>query len=316
MRKWIIGTFVLLLVGYLLTGVTQVRTGERAVVRRFGKVVDVPAPGLYIGLPWGMDRVDRVPADLVRRVQVGYPREWDDDGRSTPPGQLLTGDHNLVNLQVEIHYAAAQGSDPEPVVQYLLHADRGDSLVARVAESVMAEWVARRSVDDVLLLGKAKLPEELTRLTQERITSYGLGVQIRSASVIHLLPPDAVKAAFDDVSRAQTNKETALTRAGQEANRIRREAEMERVRIEQATAAEVNAIVDLARTEAAGFERRRAQYHQLRQHNPDILTGIWWDEMSRIFARMKERGRIDLLDNRLGADGLDITLFAPQGRPK
>ena len=26
-----------------------------------------PEPGLYVGLPWGIDRVDRVPIDLVRR---------------------------------------------------------------------------------------------------------------------------------------------------------------------------------------------------------------------------------------------------------
>ncbi len=38
--------------------------------------------------------------------------------------------------------------------------------------------------------------------------------------------------------------------------------------------------------------------------------------MSRVFLAMKERGRIDLLDNHIGADGLDITLFGPQTRPK
>src|SRR4029077_16934917 len=118
----------LLLLGYLLTGVSQIRPGERAVVRRFGKVVDVPRPGLYVGLPWGMDRVDRVPADLLRRVQVGYPRDWVDGGQTQPPGQLLTGDHNLVNLQVEIDYAVDQGSDEDYVVDYVLHADRTDGL--------------------------------------------------------------------------------------------------------------------------------------------------------------------------------------------
>jgi len=316
MRKGLVIAATLLLVAYLLTGVTTVRPDERAVVRRFGKVVDVPRPGLYIGLPWGMDRVDRVPAGLVRRVPVGYPREWLDDGQSSPPGQILTGDHNLVNLQVEVHYTADQEAGPEAVVEYVLHADRTDALVARIAETVMAEWVAQRNVDEVLLLGKAQLPNWVVKQSQQRLASYALGVRIQSASVSYLLPPDAVKSAFDDVTKAQTNKETRLTQAGQEANRIRREAEMERVKLEQATAAEVKATVELAQTEADSFKRRVQQYQKLRQQNPDILAAIWWDEMSRVFYRMKERGRIDLLDNRLGADGLDITLFAPQTRPK
>jgi len=316
MRKGLVIAATLLLVAYLLTGVTTVRPDERAVVRRFGKVVDVPRPGLYIGLPWGMDRVDRVPAGLVRRVPVGYPRDWLDDGQSSPPGQMLTGDHNLVNLQVEVHYTADQEAGPEAVVEYVLHADRTDALVARIAETVMAEWVAQRNVDDVLLLGKAQLPNWVVKQSQQRLASYALGVRIQSASVSYLLPPDAVKSAFDDVTKAQTNKETRLTQAVQEANRIRREAEMERVKLEQATAAEVKATVALAQTEADSFKRRVQQYQKLRQQNPDILAAIWWDEMSRVFYRMKERGRIDLLDNRLGADGLDITLFAPQTRPK
>src|SRR6516164_2446412 len=95
---------LLLLVGYLLTGLRPVRPGERAVVRRFGRVLEEkPGPGLWIGLPWGMDCVDRVAVDLLRPVDVGYVPNAD-DGQSTPPGQMLTGDHNLVNLRVVIQY--------------------------------------------------------------------------------------------------------------------------------------------------------------------------------------------------------------------
>ena len=59
--KWILPLGIVL---YLLTGVVEVRRGERAVVRRFGRVLaEQPEPGLWVGLPWGMDRVDRVEVD-------------------------------------------------------------------------------------------------------------------------------------------------------------------------------------------------------------------------------------------------------------
>src|SRR5262245_3862135 len=153
MRRLLIVLGLLALL-YLLTGVTQIRPGERAVVRRFGNVVEIPRPGLYIGLPWGLDRVDRVPMNLVRHVQVGYQPDRGEDGLTMPPGQLLAGDHNLVNLQVDIHYAVDQSSE-EQVVDYLLHTDRTDGLVARAAEGAMTEWVAQQTVDDVLLKGKS-----------------------------------------------------------------------------------------------------------------------------------------------------------------
>src|SRR3954452_17960271 len=85
---------------YALTGVVQVRPGERAVVRRFGRVLaEQHEAGLWVGRPWGMDRVDRVEVDRVRQVVVGYT----EDESGLPPGQLLTGDHNLVNVRVVLY---------------------------------------------------------------------------------------------------------------------------------------------------------------------------------------------------------------------
>src|ERR1700676_3497971 len=91
----------------LLTGLTPVQPGERAVVRRFGRVLDFqPEPGLYVGLPWGLDRVDRVADERLRSVPVGFQKRDDDDpSGATPEGQLLTGDHNLVNVQATVNYS-------------------------------------------------------------------------------------------------------------------------------------------------------------------------------------------------------------------
>src|SRR4051812_2725539 len=166
-RLWMV--LALALLGYALTGVVQVRPGERAVVRRFGRVLDVkPEPGLWVGLPWGMDRVDRVPVEFVRPVIVGYRPQEDEDALATPPGQLLTGDHNLVNVQVVLNYSVR----PDGVEDYVVQADRADELVARAAETAMAEWVAGRTVDEVLLNGKSALPGWLVAHTQDLIEPY------------------------------------------------------------------------------------------------------------------------------------------------
>ena len=304
---WGLGAF--LLIAYLLTGITQVRPGERAVVRRFGRIVDRPGPGLWIGLPWGMDRVDRVPVDLVRRVAVGYQQSTDDGGPLTPPGQLLTGDQNLVNVQVLLDYAVRE----EAVDEFIINAERIDGLVARAAEAVLAEWVAGHTVDDVLIQGKVRLPGWLVLQAQRRLEPFQLGIQLQAASVAYLLPPEEVRSAFDEVTRAQAAIRTREHEARQVAERRRYEAETERVRLEQSTAAYVFEQLQLAQTEAIAFNKRLEQYHHLRQSNPDVLTAIWWEEMSRVFTRLRENGRIDLLDNYLGPDGLDITVLTPRG---
>jgi membrane protease subunit HflK len=312
MRRLLLLVLFLLLVGYLFTGVAQIRSDEQAVVRRFGEVIAKPGPGLWVGFPWGIDRVERVAVDQVRRVPVGYQPDADESSGATPPGQLLTGDHNLVNVQVVVDYTVR----PDQVDDFIIQASRADGLVARTAEAALTEWVAGHSVDEVLLTSKATLPHWLVGAVQQRLEPYQLGVQIQAASVAYLLPPEEVKPAFDDVTRAQTAIRTKENAARETADRRQRETAAERYAIEQTTAAYVNEQLSLARTEAEAFEKRREQYQRLRRQNPQILTAIWWDEMGKVFERLNKNGRIDLLDNHLGPDGLDITVMPPQSRKR
>src|SRR5579883_3146482 len=137
MRRWWLVPVVLVAV-YALTGVVQVRPGERGVVRRFGRLLPHPLePGLAFQLPWGMDRVDRVAVDRVQSVTVGY-QEDDFSGETMPAGQLLTGDHNLVNVQAVLTYKVR----PNQETEYVMQADRIDALLTRTVESVMAQWFA------------------------------------------------------------------------------------------------------------------------------------------------------------------------------
>jgi modulator of FtsH protease HflK len=300
-----------LFVAYLLTGVAQIGPEERAVVRRFGKVVAKPGPGLWIGLPWGIDRLDRVPTATVRRVTVGYQPEAIDDS-AMPAGQLLTGDQNLVNVQVAVDYALAEGETA--LEDYVMQCDHIDGVIAREAEAVMAEWVAGRTVDEVLLAGNAELPSRLVRQVQKRTEPYRLGVRISQASVAYLAPPEEVRSAFEEVNRAQTNIRTQEYRARQEEQARLRAASAEKFRLEQEARAAADAKLSQARAEAEAFGKRLESYRRLKVQNPDVLTAIWWDEMGRVLLSLKGRGRIDLLDNHLGADGLDITQVVPPGK--
>jgi modulator of FtsH protease HflK len=291
---------------YLLTGVAQIRPEERAVVRRFGRVVAHPGPGLWVGLPYGIDRLDRVPTATVRRVPVGYRPEIVEDN---PAGQFLTGDQNLVNVQVAIDYAVGEG--PTDLEDYVAQKDRVDGVLAREAEAALGEWVSGRAVDDVLLTGNVALPGWLTRRVQERIADQHLGVRVQQASVAYLAPPEEVRGAFEDVNRAQTAARSQEQRAHQEAARTLREAEASAYQMEQQALGSAAAKRAIAKAEADTFKKRLEQYRKLRANNPDVLAAIWWEEMGRVWLGFRGRGRVDLLDAHLGPDGLDLTQVVP-----
>lgn len=308
--RWAI-TVGLLLAAYLLTGVVQVRPGERGVVRRFGRLLEYRLePGLAFQLPWGMDRVERVAVDRLQSVVVGY-QEDDFSGESMPPGQLLTGDHNLVNIQAILTYKVLAGAEAE----YVLQAERLDAVLTRTAEAVMAQWIAARNVDDVLLNGKNELRSVLVGRMKKWIDPYRLGVEILDARVALIAPPDDVKPAFDSVALAQTRNTTLRHEAEQAVARELNQAEAEKNRLEKGTEGYVYTRKKLAEQDAQRFLKRLHEYEVGRQRNPQYLRQIWEEERGKLFQRLKQNGQIDLLDHHLGANGLDLMTVPPARQP-
>ena len=305
MRRYTI--LIMLLLGAACTAwtsFTEVGPGQRGVVKRFGRVIAVVDPGLHIGLPWGIERVERVAVDRVRSVTVGLPiPDAEDDDRSlvVPSGQLLTGDHNLVNVQIVIGYDV----EVSAVTEFSLYGDQADGFVARAAEIALAEWVAGRGVDDVLLRGKVELPRWLVDQTQGRLDP-SMGIRIQLVSVNDLNPPPQVKDAFEAVNSAQAEIQTEVSRARQAADAKWNQALAYRFNLEELTPGYVNGVKNLAKVEAAAFTRRLALLASVRLSSPYYLTAMWWDEMASVYAVMRAGGRLDLLDNRLARDGIDI----------
>ena len=308
--RYLLAVVVVLLVGYLLTAVTVVHPGERAVVRRFGRMLDDQlGPGLHIGYPWGIDRVDRVAIDEWRRVMVGYqPQDFDRNAPALPLGQLVTADHNLVNVLVIIGYHVRE----EEVADFVVQQNRVDTLVSSVTEALLAEWTAGHGVDDILRVGKAELPGWLVEHAQAGIEPYHLGIEIRAVSVADLSYPDEVRADFERVTQAEANKKQKINKAQAEASEIIANAKAMQTTIEKEAAAEKEKKIKLAEAEAGRFAER------LRQNEPELtvnrgraLNRIWRDEMALLYRDLKEKGQIQLLDHYLTGDGLDLTTFAP-----
>jgi membrane protease subunit HflK len=274
-------------------------------VRRLGRILEhQPGPGLFLGLPWGLDRVERVPVGRVRRVTVGQPLEKSPEDETTPPGQLLTGDHNLVNVQAEVFYTVDEGQ----VARFVLLMDRADAIVARTTESVLADWCAGRPVELVLGGGPTLLPGYLKERVQSRLEPYQLGVKIANASV-RLAPPDEVKEAFERVNQAQTEVGTQLNQALQEADARARAAEGEIFRGKSQAAAYALEQYHQAQADAETFLTRLVQYRKLVARDSGYLNALWQDEMTRLYARMRTAGRIDVLDHFLSSEGLNLTQF-------
>ncbi|MSU80157.1 MAG: protease modulator HflK [Gemmataceae bacterium] len=295
------------------TSLTQVQSHERAVIRRFGRILDTkPEQGLHISWPWGIDRVDLAPVGRVRDIKVGYVEKKDDDDSIVPIGQMVTGDHNLVNVQATIYFRVREAD----VEKFVLQQANIDAFVARAAESLLAEWIAGRTVDDVLRRGKHQLAGWLVGQMQDRLADYDLGVDIKRVSITDLSPPDQVKDAFSKLTNAQQSIPTKLSNAKREIN-TKSEAASSKMH-DMKVKAEAYARTELvgANAEATSFRTRLDSYRELSRRNVDYLNTLWLDDMTRIYAKMREEGRVELLDHYLTSEGLTITQFPLTPRKK
>lgn len=304
--RYLLGTLILLFGIWLVTGVTVIYPGERAVIQRFGRVLpDKPGPGLYVGWPWGIDRIDRVQVELLRPVTVGFTAE--DTENPAPAGQLLTGDHNLVNVRLVVHYVVRA----DEVERYVIHADRVEGLVARVTETALVEWVAARTVDEVLLRGKTELPQFVAHQVRARLLPYRLGIEVRDARLTHLFPPTEVKNSFDEVTRAQTEIRTKKYGAEEESNRQLSEVDAEAFALKREAQGYASQALLAAAADAATFSRAAEQYQRLRQENPRYLEAQWFERLNPVLAQMKAEKRVQPLDHFLGGRNIEITQIPP-----
>ncbi|MCA9116135.1 MAG: hypothetical protein KDA79_13695, partial [Planctomycetaceae bacterium] len=222
MMRWR-NLLLLVLAAWLTSGFYIVRGNEQAVLQRFGRLVtsaggqpQVVGSGLHIDLPWPLSRVSRLNLNEVRTLSVGLS-ESDIPSESSflqtvgeaASSQFLTGDRNILNLQVTAQYRIAGPA----VGKYLFGSRSPEDRLRRMMETAVADFVSRSGVDYVHPLGLAELRILLTRAVRQAADEAELGIEIDEVSVSSVHPPVRVKAYFLDVSNARADYEKYINSA-------------------------------------------------------------------------------------------------------
>ncbi len=244
---------------FLFTGIWTIRQDEQGVVLRFGGMNRKLTPGIHFTFPWPVETVEKVNTSETRKMPVGFRFVPGRDPVSSGSDETewLTGDTNVIDIRMMIHYVIA---DP---VDYLFRVGPGeaDFLIRKCAESVLTEVIATMQVDDVFTIGKVRIQEEIKNGAQAVLDRLDSGVTILSANLQEITPPSEVIEAFNDVSRAKADKERSrqeadgyvkdkLPKARAEANKIRQDA-----RIYEST------VINGAKGRAERFRALCTEYH-------------------------------------------------------
>lgn len=220
-KKVIIGIILGILgIIFLSTLLYQVGTEEVGVITRFGKYLSTTQPGLHMKIPYGVDRVDKVPVSVVQKEEFGFRtlsagvRTEFVKGRNPEESLMLTGDLNSAIVEWIVQYRIA---DP---VDYLFKVRSVRSTIRDASETVMRQVVGDRSVDEVIILSRREVAQEAAEMLQNILNSYETGIQIVTLELKDVNPPDPVKPAFNEVNEAKQEKERMVNEAWEAYNKV------------------------------------------------------------------------------------------------
>jgi membrane protease subunit HflK len=271
---------IVLILGYLATGLHFVQPDEQVIVRRCGALAGSPRePGAFFGLPLGIDRVDRVKSREVKRVAVG-PIRIAESSVGTAPAQFLTADRNLVNVRATVQFTV---HDP---AAYLTACGEPDRLIASSAEAAITSVFAGQAVDRALTLGKGQLSIEVSSQLQKLVDCCRIGVLVRSVDIAEVAPPPEVAEAFEMVTSSLRQREQAVNEGQSYASRTLEGARGNAGQQVDSARSDRDRLIQQARGQASRFESVLAAYVR----SPALTSSrLYLETMATVLPKLRSK---------------------------
>jgi membrane protease subunit HflK len=286
-RGIVIG-FVLLIVA--LSTFYQVEPEEIGVVLRLGKFTRTSEPGLHARLPFGVERVIKVPVQRqlkeefgFQTVQAGVRSQFSVRGKEAE-SNMLTGDLNAAVVEWVVQYRIV---DP---YQYLFRVRNVRETFRAMSEAVMRKVVGDRTVNEVLTVGRQEIADLVEQNLQALCDQYETGVKVEQVVLQDVNPPDPVKPSFNEVNQAQQEKEKLINEAQSEYNKVIPRARGEAQQVIQEAEGYAVERVNTARGDSARFV---AIYDEYRKAPEVTRRRIYLETMNTILPQVKRKVVID-----------------------
>ncbi|MGJ3257421.1 MAG: FtsH protease activity modulator HflK [Alcanivorax sp.] len=226
---------------YALVGFFQVDQRERAVVLRFGEYNRTVDPGLRWRAPI-IEQYQKVDVEQNRRYDITEA--------------MLTRDTNIVSVTLQVQY---QVLDPIP---FLLKVARPETILEHATSSALRHVVGSATMDDVLKDNREAIRVKVRERLDEYLNRYDTGLVLKQVVLDQTQAPDAVRDAFDDVSRAKEDEDRFKKEAEAYRNSVIPQARGEGRRLEEEAEAYRNRLIDSAKGDAERFTDLLAEYRK------------------------------------------------------
>ena len=289
---------LVLLIG-VLTSFYTVDDKQQAVVTTLGKVTDITDAGVHFMLPFGIQQVQKVDANVYQKIELGYRNDSSQpEGYSlnTSESTMITGDYNIVNVEFFVEYKI---SDP---VRYLYSSNDPELILRNLIQSQVRNVVGSSNVDAVLTDGKENIQMQVKELVTQILQEYDIGLTLVDVRIQDSEPPTTeVVEAFKAVETAKQQAETVVNDAKAYQNAQLPQAQAQADKLIQNAEYLKQKRINEALEQVAMFEAMYQEYAQ----NPDITRSrMYYEAISKILPGVK------VYINTAG-EGSDVQMLLP-----
>jgi modulator of FtsH protease HflK len=186
---------------WLASGFYIVDEGKRGIVLRFGKFVETTQPGPRWHVPYPVESKEIVDLSNVKSVEIGKKA-----GRDNRAALMLTEDLNIVEAHFEVQYTLKDAKEFS-FNNLFVNRDPG-KVIEQVAETATREVIGKRKMDALLSQGgRADVMQAAAKLMQDILDRYVTGIRVTKVNLQSINPPEQVVEAFNDVNKAEQDRD-------------------------------------------------------------------------------------------------------------
>lgn len=244
---------------WLGSGFYRVQEGEIGVVQRFGEVTRTEQPGLRYHLPYPIESALTPNVTFENRIEVGFRSGLNGGDRDVAEeSSMLTSDQNIVDLDFAVTWVIKNPQD------FLFEIRDPQNTVKRAAESAMREVIGQTEIQSALTEARDTIQRETKKQLQQILDDYKSGVEVVRVELLRVNPPTPVVDAFNDVQRAEADRERLRNEAEGYKNKIIPEARGEAERIKNEAEGYKQQTINNAKGEADRFSKVWQAYNSAR----------------------------------------------------
>ncbi|VAV88668.1 HflK protein [hydrothermal vent metagenome] len=258
---------LLFVVGYLYAALYKVQPDEAGVVLRFGKWIETTDTGLHFHWP-PIDEVIIPKVTAVNKIDVGF-------GSGKKERQMLTGDENIVDVRYSVLWRI---KDP---ARFLFNLDQKVQSIKSISESAMREVVAKTDIQQIMTSERFGIEVEVRGIMQEVLDKYEAGIEITQVKMDTVSPPAQVSEAFNDVQKAEADRDKTINEAKKYQNKIVPTARGTAEKMNQEAEAYKARAITMAQGESARF---LSVYEQYKMAKDVTRRRIYLETMERILS--------------------------------